>query len=111
MREIDSHQVIHTLREHGDEANETMRGQIAVTMNDIANYRTYTQEADLRLIQGNGKIVYAKQVNGHFVVIEEVFEAQDKLRFFDMWKGKGKINKEVLLAHSQRPKHEPKPKS
>ena len=42
MREIDSHQVIHTLREHGNETKESVRGQIAVTMNDIANYRNYT---------------------------------------------------------------------
>ncbi|MDE7254678.1 MAG: hypothetical protein K2N54_00685, partial [Helicobacter sp.] len=107
VREIDSHQIIHALNQHGDEATEANRGQIAIQLEDIANYQQITKNHDLREVQENGKIVYAKQVNGHYVVLEEVLEGQDKLRFFDMWKGKGQINKEVLLSHSQRPNTNP----
>ena len=109
VREIDSHQVIHTLKQHGDEISEAQRGQEAIGFDDIANYETITQKHDMRITQDNGKILYAKQVNGHFVVVEEVLEGQDKVRFFDMWKQKGKLNKEVLLSHSQRPNTSPSP--
>ncbi|WP_231850700.1 hypothetical protein [Helicobacter heilmannii] len=69
----------------------------------MAHYQEYIKAPDLRIVQDNGRIVYGKQINGHAVVIEEALEGQDKLRFFDMWKLKGGLNEQVLLAHSQRP--------
>ena len=106
-REIDSHQIIHTLKQHGDENIEKSRGQIAVNMDDISNYMDIVKNNDFKNIQDNGKIVYAKQINGYHIVLEEVLEGQDKIRFFDMWKQKGQLNKEVLLSHSQRPNTSP----
>ncbi|WP_163555580.1 hypothetical protein [Helicobacter suis] len=103
VREIDSHQVIHALKQHGDMAKEAQRGQIAINLEDISHYIDTIKEADFKHIQDNGRVLYAKQVNGHVVVIEEALSGQDKLRFFDMWKQKGRLNKEVLLSHSQRP--------
>ena len=108
-REIEAKNVKHALTRHGDEAIENARGQIAITKDDIADYEKYTQKPDLRVVQDNNRILYAKQVNGYYVVIEEVLSGQNKLQFFDMWKGKGKINKEVLLSHSQRPKNASEP--
>lgn len=108
-REIEAKNVKHALMQHGDEAKEATRGQIAITKDDIANYQQFTQKPDLRIVQDNNRIIYAKQINGHYVVIEEVLTGQNKLQFFDMWKGKGEINKEVLLSHSQRPKHDFEP--
>ncbi|WP_163532741.1 RNA polymerase-binding protein DksA, partial [Helicobacter suis] len=107
IREIDSHQVIHALKQHGDIAKEAQRGQIAINLEDISHYIDTIKEADFKHIQDNGRVLYAKQVNGHVVVIEEALSGQDKLRFFDMWKQKGKLNKEVLLSHSQRPNTTP----
>ncbi|WP_163534839.1 hypothetical protein, partial [Helicobacter suis] len=107
IREIDSHQVIHALKQHGDMATEAQRGQIAINLEDISHYIDTIKEADFKHIQDNGRVLYAKQVNGHVVVIEEALSGQDKLRFFDMWKQKGKLNKEVLLSHSQRPNTTP----
>ncbi|MFC3847882.1 PBECR2 nuclease fold domain-containing protein, partial [Helicobacter baculiformis] len=107
VREIDAHQVIHALREHGDATKEAKRGQIAITIEDIAHYQDYLKNPDFKSVQENGRIVYGKQINGHGVVIEEALTGQDKLRFFDMWKVKGALNKEVLLAHSQRPNTTP----
>lgn len=109
VREIDSHQIIHTLKQHSNEFVERQRGQEPITFDDIAQYETITQQYDLRIAQDNGRIIYAKQVNGSYVVVEEVLEGQDKIRFFDMWKQKGQINKEVLLSHSQRPNTIPSP--
>ncbi|WP_163533257.1 hypothetical protein [Helicobacter suis] len=107
IREIDSHQVIHALKQHGDMATEAQRGQIAINLEDISHYTDTIKEANFKHIQDNGRVLYAKQVNGHVVVIEEALSGQDKLRFFDMWKQKGKLNKEVLLSHSQRPNTTP----
>ncbi|WP_267891172.1 PBECR3 domain-containing polyvalent protein, partial [Helicobacter felis] len=107
-REIDAHQVLHTLKQHGDANKEASRGQIAVTLEDIAHYQEYLKNPDFKHIQEeSGRIVYAKQINGYAVVIEEALSGQDKLRFFDMWKLKGQLNKEVLLSHSQRPNTTP----
>ena len=47
MREIDSHQVAHTLKSHGNEIIETARGNIAITKEDIANYEYFTQNYDI----------------------------------------------------------------
>ncbi|WP_158654258.1 PBECR3 domain-containing polyvalent protein, partial [Helicobacter felis] len=108
VREIDAHQVLHTLKQHGDANKEASRGQIAVTLEDIAHYQEYLKNPDFKHIQEeSGRIVYAKQINGYAVVIEEALSGQDKLRFFDMWKLKGQLNKEVLLSHSQRPNTTP----
>ncbi|EIR8269890.1 hypothetical protein LXP33_001263, partial [Campylobacter upsaliensis] len=103
VREIDSHQILHALNRHGDEETELKRGQKALTLEDISEYENIVKNYDFKHIQDNGRIIYAKQVNGHHIVLEEVLSGQDKLRFFDMWKQKGQLNKEVLLSHSQRP--------
>ncbi|ELF7015574.1 DUF3519 domain-containing protein [Campylobacter upsaliensis] len=103
VREIDSHQILHVLNRHGDEETELKRGQKALTLEDISEYENIVKNYDFKHIQDNGRIIYAKQVNGHHIVLEEVLSGQDKLRFFDMWKQKGQLNKEVLLSHSQRP--------
>ncbi len=102
VREIDSHQILHTLKKQGEQNIESARGQEAITLKDISEYQNIIKEADLRITQDN-RILYAKQINGHFIVIEEVLEGQDKLRFFNMWRQKGKLNKEVLLSHSVTP--------
>ncbi|TSA79181.1 hypothetical protein FNE76_08030, partial [Helicobacter mehlei] len=100
--------MLHTLKQHGDAIKEAKRGQIAVTLEDIAHYQEYLKNPDFKHIQEeSGRIVYAKQINGYAVVIEEALSGQDKLRFFDMWKLKGQLNKEVLLSHSQRPNTTP----
>lgn len=102
-REIDSDKIAHTLKQHGDQAREAERGQVAVGLDDIANYENIVKNYDLRVVQDNNRILYAKQVNGFYAVIEEVLTGRNKLAYFDMWKGAGKLNKEVLLSHSQRP--------
>lgn len=110
LREIDSHQVMHTLKQHGNKTKENARGQIAITLKDISQYIEIVDSPDFKVFQDNGRILYAKQINGHAVVIEEVLTKQNKLRFFDMWKLKGQINKQTLLSHSQRPNTTQSPK-
>lgn len=109
-REIRSDNIAHALKQHGDEATENARGQIAINLHDISKYQDYAKNADLRVVQDNNRILYGKQINGHYVVVEEVLQGQNKLIFFDMWKGKGKLNKEVLTQH-QRPTNGAEPNS
>ncbi|SQB99532.1 tetrahydrofolate dehydrogenase/cyclohydrolase, NAD(P)-binding domain protein [Helicobacter fennelliae] len=89
-REIDSQHIAHTLRNHGDEAKEAQRGQIAITKEDIANYENIIKSADIREINGKN-IIYKKQINGHYVVVEEALTGKNKLEFVTMWKSRGNI--------------------
>ncbi|WP_233704675.1 PBECR3 domain-containing polyvalent protein [Helicobacter bizzozeronii] len=89
-RELDAQHVAHALNRHGDPKIEMSRNQIPLTIQDISNYPNIAKSADVREVQGK-KIKYKKQINGHFVVIEEVLTAQNKLRFVTMWKSRGKL--------------------
>ncbi len=110
VREIRSRSVKHILNEHGDELKELQRGQKAITLEDIANYQDFIKDPTLRAVRDN-RIIYAKQINGHYVVIEEALRKTNRVSLVTMWKGKGKINKEVLLPHRQRPKTDSRPNS
>ncbi|WP_456237302.1 PBECR3 domain-containing polyvalent protein, partial [Helicobacter vulpis] len=89
-REIDAQHVAHALNRHGDLKVETSRNQIPITMEDISNYPNIIKEADIREIEGNN-IVYKKQINGHYVVVEEALTKKNKISFVTMWKSKGDL--------------------
>ena len=89
-REIDSQHLAHALNRHGNEQTEASRGQIPINIDDIVNYENIIKTSHIRETQGN-KIIYKKQVNGHFVVVEEVLTGKNKLEFVTMWKAKGNI--------------------
>ncbi|WP_235853132.1 PBECR3 domain-containing polyvalent protein [Helicobacter labacensis] len=78
------------MNRHGDLKVETSRNQIPITLEDIANYPNMAKSADVREVVGK-KIKYKKQIDGHYVVIEEVLTAQNKLRFITMWKSRGNL--------------------
>ncbi|PAF49020.1 hypothetical protein BKH43_07450 [Helicobacter sp. 13S00401-1] len=102
-REVSAENIRHILNKHGDQSIEARRGQVAVTLKDIAGYQDIIKNPTEILMSGN-RIIYAKQINGHYIVIEEVLTGQNKINLVTMWKGKGKVNKQVLLSHNRRPK-------
>jgi len=53
--------------------------------------------------QGKPTIVYGKQVNGHFVVVEEVRTGKSDLALFTMWKKNGRLREDALIPSSERP--------
>lgn len=91
---IDYQAINHTLKRHGiDSILVKQSGQKAVDYNDIANYRNITRNANESLNSidnsGNPVLVSYKQINGHFVVVEQVKKKNNELGFKTMFKGNG----------------------
>lgn len=90
VREIDAEHLAHALNRHSDEAIETSRNQIPITKDEALDYQSIIKTHDTREVSGN-HIVYKKQINGHYVAVEEVLTGKNKLRFVTMWKSRGNI--------------------
>ncbi|WP_300705920.1 MULTISPECIES: hypothetical protein, partial [Helicobacter] len=91
---IDSSAINHTLNRHGAESNLAQKsGQEAVSYEDIARYREYAKNADETLESvdngGSNVLVSYKQVNGHFVVVEQIKHKNNELGFKTLFKEKG----------------------
>ncbi|MCC7101136.1 MAG: hypothetical protein IT500_16270 [Rubrivivax sp.] len=68
-RVLDNYGVRHTMKQHGSQAQELRRGQIAVTLDDFGLIPLITAEPDLILHDGKNKvgrdvIVFAKTIDG-----------------------------------------------
>ena len=98
-REIDSEHLAHALNRHGDDSNTA---NIAISKDEIFEfYPNITKQYDSRVVTENNTIIYSKQINGHFIVIEEVLTGRNKLRFDTAWKQKGKLNEKVLFKNAK----------
>ncbi|WP_121727668.1 PBECR2 nuclease fold domain-containing protein, partial [Helicobacter labetoulli] len=91
---IDYSAINHTLNRHGAESALVKNsGQKAVDYTDIAEYRSIVKGADETLNSvdnmGTPVVVSYKQINGHFVVIEEIRKGQNELNFKTMFKQDG----------------------
>lgn len=89
-REIDAQHIKHALNRHGDKTIEESRNQIPITLDEILDYQNIIKSADVREVSGKN-IIYKKQINGHYVVVEEALTGKNKLEFVTMWKSKGNI--------------------
>ncbi|WP_414626836.1 LPD23 domain-containing protein, partial [Campylobacter sp.] len=75
----------------------------------IDAYTDTIKNYDLRVLSGENSVIYAKEINGHHVAIEEALTGQDKMRFVTAWQTKGKLNKEILFKNARTtPKAEQK---
>ncbi|STO96242.1 PBECR2 nuclease fold domain-containing protein [Helicobacter canis] len=91
---IDYQAINHTLNRHGiDSPLVQQSGQKAVDYNDIAEYRSIVKSADESLDSvdnsGNPVVVSYKQVNGHFVVVEQIKKKNNEIGFKTMFKESG----------------------
>ena len=91
---IDYSAINHTLNRHGAESALVKNsGQKAVDYTDIAEYRNIVKGADESLDSvdnmGTPVVVSYKQINGHFVVVEEIRKGQNELNFKTMFKQEG----------------------
>ena len=91
---IDYSAINHTLNRHGAESALVKNsGQKAVDYDLIAEYRSIVKGADETLNSvdnmGTPVVVSYKQINGHFVVIEEIRKGQNELNFKTMFKQDG----------------------
>ena len=101
VRQIDSEHLKHIIDRHlGSDKNSA---NIPFNSVDeiIDGYTNTTKNYDLREVVGDNRVIYAKQINGHYIAIEEALTGQDKMSLVSAWQTRGKINKEVLLKHAR----------
>ena len=83
-------------------AQDKNKANVNIDIDEILkHYPAITKDYDKRVLTNNNTIIYAKQINGHFIVIEEVLTGRNKLRFDTAWKQNGKLNEEVLFKNAR----------
>nr|WRE09296.1 DUF3519 domain-containing protein [Helicobacter pylori] len=86
---IDYQGIQHALNKHGiNSPSVKLSKQPPITYKDIANYRDIVKNAD-ETIKRDNRIISYKQVNGHFVVVEQINRNKSELIFKTMFKEKG----------------------
>ncbi|MDZ7551586.1 DUF3519 domain-containing protein, partial [Helicobacter pylori] len=86
---IDYQGIQHALNKHGiNSPSVKFSKQPPITYKDIANYRDIVKNAD-ETIKRNNRIISYKQVNGHFVVVEQINRNKSEFIFKTMFKEKG----------------------
>ncbi|WRB31262.1 DUF3519 domain-containing protein [Helicobacter pylori] len=86
---IDYQGIQHALNKHGiNSPSVKFSKQPPITYKDIANYRDIVKNADETIKRDNRMISY-KQVNGHFVVVEQINRNKSEFIFKTMFKQKG----------------------
>ncbi|GAA7433807.1 hypothetical protein Yangon179_14280 [Helicobacter pylori] len=86
---IDYQGIQHVLNKHGiNSPSVKFSKQPPITYKDIANYRDIVKNAD-ETIKRDNRIISYKQVNGHFVVVEQINRNKSEFIFKTMFKEKG----------------------
>ncbi|WQT41325.1 DUF3519 domain-containing protein [Helicobacter pylori] len=86
---IDYQGIQHALNKHGiNSPSVKFSKQPPITYKDIANYRDVVNNAD-ETIKRDNRIISYKQVNGHFVVVEQINRNKSEFIFKTMFKEKG----------------------
>nr|WP_121026307.1 DUF3519 domain-containing protein [Helicobacter pylori] len=86
---IDYQGIQHALNKHGiNSPSVKFSKQPPITYKDIANYRNIVKNAD-ETIKSDNRIISYKQVNGHFVVVEQINRNKSEFIFKTMFKEKG----------------------
>ncbi|EJB15450.1 hypothetical protein HPCPY1313_0115 [Helicobacter pylori CPY1313] len=86
---IDYQRIQHALNKHGiNSPSVKFSKQPPITYKDIANYRDIVKNAD-ETIKRDNRIISYKQVNGHFVVVEQINRNKSEFIFKTMFKQKG----------------------
>ena len=103
---IDGDAINHTLNRHGEGSELVRNGQPAVTLDDIAKYPQIADTADEVLKGVSDKNlptrITFKQVNGYFVVVEEVHNGQGELAFKTMFKENGNYKNSNVYKQAQQ---------
>ncbi|WP_375732443.1 DUF3519 domain-containing protein [Helicobacter pylori] len=80
--------ITHILKRHGVNSVNVKNGESPITYEDIANYRSFIDEADDVLVDNNHLIAF-KQVNGYAVVVEQAVNRKNELVLKTMYKSNG----------------------
>ncbi|MGL2841098.1 DUF3519 domain-containing protein, partial [Helicobacter pylori] len=86
---IDYQGIQHALNKHGiNSPSVKFSKQPPITYEDIANYRDIVKNAD-ETIKRDNRIISYKQINGFFVVVEQINRNKSEFIFKTMFKEKG----------------------
>lgn len=89
-RTIQADEIIHTLTRHGENSDMVKNGAKAITLQDIAKYQDYADNAETKQFtkdkSNNDVIVSRTKINDSFyIVVEQVRKKQNELSFKTMY--------------------------
>ncbi|PUD08711.1 DUF3519 domain-containing protein [Helicobacter pylori] len=85
---LDHESITHILKRHGVNSVNVRNGEIPITNEDIANYRSFIDNADAIFTDNNNLIAF-KQINGYAVVVEQAVNRKSELVLKTMFKSNG----------------------
>ncbi|GAA7206418.1 hypothetical protein HpBGD72_05840 [Helicobacter pylori] len=85
---LDHDAIAHILKRHGVNSVNVRNGEIPITYEDIANYRSFIDGADDIFVDNNNLIAF-KQINGYAVVVEQAVNRNSELVLKTMFKSSG----------------------
>ncbi|GAA7674218.1 hypothetical protein HpMMM65_08100 [Helicobacter pylori] len=101
---LDHESITHILKRHGVNSVNVRNGEIPITYDDIANYRSFIDGADDIFVDNNNLIAF-KQINGYAVVVEQAVNRNSELVLKTMYKARGNYKDSLIykktLAKSQ----------
>ncbi|GAA7516057.1 DUF3519 domain-containing protein [Helicobacter pylori] len=85
---LDHDAITHILKRHGVNSVNVRNGEPPITYEDIANYRSFIDNADAIFKDSNNLIAF-KQINGYAVVVEQAVNRKSELVLKTMYKSNG----------------------
>nr|WP_232259950.1 DUF3519 domain-containing protein [Helicobacter pylori] len=85
---LDHEAITHILKRHGVNSVNVRNGESPITNDDIANYRSFIDNADAIFTDNNNLIAF-KQINGYAVVVEQAVNRKSELALKTMYKSNG----------------------
>ncbi|WP_237015203.1 DUF3519 domain-containing protein [Helicobacter pylori] len=85
---LDHDAIAHILKRHGVNSVNVRNGEIPITYDDIANYRSFIDSADDIFVDNNHLIAF-KQINGYAVVVEQAINKKNELVLKTMYRSNG----------------------
>ncbi|RVY96191.1 hypothetical protein EC515_07175, partial [Helicobacter pylori] len=85
---LDYEAITHILKRHGVNSVNVRNGESPITYEDIANYRSFIDNADT-IFSDNNNLIAFKQINGYAVVIEQAVNRKSELVLKTMFKSNG----------------------
>ncbi|WRF78834.1 DUF3519 domain-containing protein [Helicobacter pylori] len=85
---LDHEAITHILKRHGVNSVNVRNGESPITYEDIANYRSFIDNADAIFTDNNNLIAF-KQINGYAVVVEQAVNRKSELVLKTMYKSNG----------------------
>ncbi|WQZ77003.1 hypothetical protein KVK84_04700 [Helicobacter pylori] len=101
---LDHEAITHILKRHGVNSVNVRNGESPITYEDIANYRSFIDNADA-IFKDNNNLITFKQINGYAVVVEQAVNRKSELVLKTMFKSNGsyKNNKAYKELQDTKP--------